>query len=154
MHQRFDLTCQLSVHRCQKQFSFPVLDFCSIQVAYSNNHNPTSLSSPGATSAILHFECYNQKFPPETSLLFREARFVWLCHKKLWSLHSTNQPTNQPRGLPAVFPGWPAPPPPPSTKCVKGESKRFFCMSDFCLPCSSSLSPLLILIWKCPIAFI
>lgn len=120
---------------------------CSIQVTYSNNHNPTSLSSPGATSAILHFECYNHKFPQKPVCCSDKQDLSWLCHKK-----TVVPTTNQPQGLPAVFPGLTA-----STaihKVCEGESKRFFCMSDFCLPCSSSLSPLLILIWKCPIAFI
>lgn len=50
------LQCRFSVHRCQRQFSLLLLDVrCAFQVAYSNNHTPNYLCSPGATSAYPTF---------------------------------------------------------------------------------------------------
>lgn len=76
---------------------------CSIQVTYSNIHNPTSLSSPGATSAILHFECYNHKFPQKPVCCSDKQDLSWLCHKKT-VVPTTNQPTNH-RGFLQSFRG-------------------------------------------------
>lgn len=133
--------------QCQRQFFFffLLLDVrCAFQVAYSITfslclhlwrHLP-----------ILHFKCYIYKFP-QKPLCFDRRVLSWLRHK---SCGPYNRPASQPQGLPAVFLGWPA----SASTAIHKVCKRFFCMSNFCFPCSSFLSPLLIWIWKCPIAFI
>lgn len=96
------------------------------------HHNPASLSSPDATSATLHFECYNHKFPQKPFCWSDKQHLSWLscCATEICSPYSQSI---KPQRLPAVFSGRPAPPPPPSTECAKGRAKGL-CMSDFCFP--------------------
>ena len=115
---RFDLTCQFSVRRCQ------ILD---VQVAHSNNHISTFLSSPGATSAIftLSVTIINPLSPPRNQCV-GQINTIYL---------GPLQPTNRPQGLPAVFSGQDST---ASTAihevCKRGEQKGFFCMSRLLFP--------------------
>lgn len=61
---------------------------CTIQVAYSNNHKPISLSSPGATSTIPRFECYNHR-SLEKPVWWSDKQYM----SKLRSLQGMIQPT-------------------------------------------------------------
>ena len=151
----FDLTCQLGVHKCQRSppppFQTAYGICCSIQVAYSNNANPTSVLTQGNIWRST-FIRLNSPGNQVVSQIITFVLEVVLHHRTLWS----PQPTNRPQGLPAVFSGRPAPPPTAihHQVCKRGEQKVLLHVRFLFPPCSSSLSPLLILTWKCPIAFI
>lgn len=116
------------------------------------HHNPASLSSPDATSATLHFECYNHKFPQKPFCWSDKQHLSWLscCATEICSPYS--QSINH-RGFLQSFRGVQHRLHRHPQSVQRGEQKVFACQISVSL-CSSSLSPFLILIWKCPIAFI
>lgn len=124
------VTCQLSVHRCQKQF-FP--------------HSGQPSCHPGSLSQ-------SHSYIPTWGHIFHPT-FVIIVSPRHWFAGQINNiclgchgcgPCNQPT-TEAVSLGRPTPPPSLSTKCTKGRAKTFFACQISVSPCSSSLSPLLIL---------
>lgn len=136
---KFLLDMPVQCSRYQRQFCFVFLILVSAML--STITPPLLCLHLWPHLPILHFKCYDYKFPRKPPLFFFCVR-----HK---SCGPYNKPANH-RGFLLCFWG--------SQHHLQHHpqvcKRSFFCMSNFCFSCSSFLPPLLILIWKCPIAFI